>query len=126
MCEHIAKTKAIWHPTKELYEPAIYSRSGGFHFREYPEHNWNGISALIQAATMKDVVESQKGIMKDLDIDKLDDLRDEMDDLKYESDYMNEMLNRDYNVDIDEDDLDDELGELEKELKAEKNIQKKK
>jgi charged multivesicular body protein 5 len=56
---------------------------------------------------MKDVVESQKGIMKDLDIDKLDDLRDEMDDLKYESDYMNEMLNRDYNVDIDEDDLDD-------------------
>ena len=50
---------------------------------------------------MKQVVESQKGIMKDLDIDKLDDLRDEMDDLKYESDYMNEMLNRDYNVDID-------------------------
>jgi len=56
---------------------------------------------------MKEVVEQQKGIMKDLDIDKLDDLRDEMDELKYESDYMNEMLNRDYNVDIDEDDLDD-------------------
>ena len=69
---------------------------------------------------MKEVVEQQKGVMKDLDIDKLDDLRDEMDELKYESDYMNEMLNRDYNVDIDEDDLDDELGELEQELKAEK------
>ena len=75
---------------------------------------------------MKEVVEQQKGVMKDLDIDKLDDLRDEMDELKYESDYMNEMLNRDYNVDIDEDDLDDELGELERKLKAEKNIHKKK
>lgn len=45
--------------------------------------------------------------MGGLDIDKLDDLRDEMDDLKYESDYMNEMLNRDYDIDIDESELDD-------------------
>lgn len=52
--------------------------------------------------------------MGGLDIDKLDDLRDEMDDLKYESDYMNEMLNRDYDIDIDEADLDDEIGELER------------
>lgn len=48
--------------------------------------------------------------MKGLDLDKLDDLRDQMDDMKYESDYMNEMLNRDYEIDIDEDDLDEELG----------------
>ncbi len=32
---------------------------------------------------MKDVVENQKTVMNGLDIDKLDDLRDEMDDLKY-------------------------------------------
>jgi charged multivesicular body protein 5 len=63
--------------------------------------------------------------MNDLDVDKLDDLRDEMDELKYESDYMNEMLNRDYDVDIDEEDLDDQLGQLEQEIKAEKNINKK-
>ena len=59
---------------------------------------------------MKEVVEQQKTVMGDLDLDKLDDLRDQMDELKYESDYMNEMLNRNYDVDIDEDDLDDELG----------------
>lgn len=59
---------------------------------------------------MKEVVESQKGMMDGMDIDKLDDIRDEMDDLKYESDYMNEMLNRNYDVDVDEDELDDELG----------------
>ena len=34
--------------------------------------------------------------MGGFDMDKLDDIRDEMDELKYESDYMNEMLNRDY------------------------------
>ena len=75
---------------------------------------------------MKNVVQQQKEVMKDLDLDKLDDIRDQMDDLKYESDYMNEMLNRDYDCDVDEDDLDDELGMLEQELKAEKNIAKKK
>lgn len=61
---------------------------------------------------MKEVVENQKNVMGTLDIDKLDDLRDEMDELKYESDYMNELLNRDYEIDVDEADLDDELGEL--------------
>lgn len=50
---------------------------------------------------MKDVITNQKNLMGDLDIDKLDDLRDEMEELKYESDYMNEMLNRDYDIDID-------------------------
>ena len=58
--------------------------------------------------------------MKNLDLDRLDDIRDQMMDMKYESDYMNEMLNRDYDIDVDEDDLDDELGHLERELKVEK------
>lgn len=59
---------------------------------------------------MKDVVANQKNLMGGLDIDKMDDLRDEMDELKYESDYMNELLNRDYELDVDESELDDELG----------------
>jgi hypothetical protein len=32
---------------------------------------------------MREVVANQKNTMTDIDIDKLDDLRDEMDDLKY-------------------------------------------
>ena len=40
--------------------------------------------------------------MEGLDMDKLDDIRDQMDDLKYESEYMNELLNRDYELDVDE------------------------
>jgi hypothetical protein len=38
---------------------------------------------------MKEVIVQQKNLMEGLDIDKLDDIRDEMDDLKYESEYMN-------------------------------------
>jgi len=32
---------------------------------------------------MQDVIEQQKLVMKDLDFDKLDDIRDQMTDLKY-------------------------------------------
>jgi len=74
---------------------------------------------------MKDATERQKEVMGGLDMDKLDDLRDQMDEMKYETDYMNEMLNRDYDCDVDEDDLDDELGMLEQELKADKQAAKK-
>lgn len=56
---------------------------------------------------MQEVLDTQKEAMKNLDLDKLDDIRDQMNDMKYESDYMNEMLNRDYDIDVDEEDLDD-------------------
>ena len=51
---------------------------------------------------MQDIVENQKNLMGGLDMDKMDDIRDQMDELKYESDYMNELLNRDYELDVDE------------------------
>ena len=54
--------------------------------------------------------------MKDLDIDELADLREEMDEMVYESNQINEMLNRDYACDVDEDDLDAELKELEDDM----------
>lgn len=50
--------------------------------------------------------------MKEINIDELDDLRDEMDDMLWESNEINDMLNRDYAVDVDEGELDDELREL--------------
>ena len=54
--------------------------------------------------------------MKDLDMDELEDLRDDMEDMKYESEEINEMMNMDFGCDIDEDELDDELAELDEEL----------
>ena len=58
---------------------------------------------------MKGAVEVQKAAMKDIDIDKMEDLKDEMLDLKMEGDLMNQMLTRNYDMDYDEDELDDEF-----------------
>lgn len=46
-------------------------------------------------------------------MDALDDIRDEMEDMRAEADYMSELMNRDYDVDVDEGDLDEELRALE-------------
>ena len=50
--------------------------------------------------------------MKEIDLDKLEDLRDEMEELQLESQDICELFNRDYTIDVDEADLDDELREL--------------
>lgn len=50
---------------------------------------------------MKGAVEVQKQAMKDIDLDKIDDIKDEMLDLKMQGDLMNEMLNRNYDMDYD-------------------------
>ncbi len=54
--------------------------------------------------------------MKNIDIDAMEDLRDEMEEMKYEADDMNEMLNMDFGCDLDDDELDDELAEYEEDL----------
>jgi charged multivesicular body protein 5 len=54
--------------------------------------------------------------MKDIDLDELADLRDDMEDMKYESEEINEMMNMDFGLDVDEDELDDELAELDDEM----------
>lgn len=58
---------------------------------------------------MKEAVGVQKEMMKDINLDDLDDLRDEMDDMMYETEEINEMLNRNYAMDVDEAELDEEL-----------------
>ena len=51
--------------------------------------------------------------MKNIDVDKIDDLRDKMDDMAYEQQEMNEMLNfNSFTNNVDESDLDAELNAL--------------
>ena len=54
--------------------------------------------------------------MKEIDLDELADLRDDMEDMKYESEEINEMMNMDFGLDVDEDELDEELAELDDEM----------
>lgn len=65
---------------------------------------------------LRDAAELQKQEMAKIDIDELEDLRDEMDDMTYESKQIGDLLNRDYAVDVDDDDLDAELKELDDEM----------
>lgn len=44
--------------------------------------------------------------MKQLDINKLDELQDEMLDMKMQSDLLNQMMARNYDMDVDEDEFE--------------------
>jgi hypothetical protein len=77
------KAQNVRQPTKKLHEPTDDPRPSGLHLRGHPEHNRHGTSLPTQGNMMKEVVTNQKTTMGSIDIDKLDDLRDEMDDLKY-------------------------------------------
>jgi hypothetical protein len=50
---------------------------------------------------LEEAVKGQKAAMKDIDIDKMDDLRDEMLERKMNSDLMNQMFTRNYDTDYD-------------------------
>jgi len=74
--------------------------------KEQIQHTIETTNALREAVKM------QKEAMEKIDLDQLEDLRDEMDEMIWESKEINELLNRDYTVDVDEDELDAELKEL--------------
>jgi hypothetical protein len=65
---------------------------------------------------MKAATQVQKQLMSEIDIDQLDDIRDDMDEMMWEGKEINEMLNRNYAVDVDESELDDEFKSLDNEL----------
>ena len=66
----------------------------------------------MQGNMMKQTVEQQKALMKHVDIDQLEDIRDTMEEMKFESDYTNELLNRDFDVGTEDIDLDAEMQEI--------------
>ena len=95
------------------------------------QQQFNVEQASFAADTVKaniDTVQAMKAAAKDfkqtfgknreLQIDAIEDLQDEMEDMYEMSNEVNEALGRNYNVpdDIDEDDLMDELDALEDEL----------
>lgn len=51
---------------------------------------------------MQDVLHEQKEMMKNVNLDKMDEMREQMMEMKFQSDYMNEMMNRNYDMDMDE------------------------
>lgn len=54
--------------------------------------------------------------MKNINIDELEDLKDDMDEMNWQQQEMNDLMNRNYACDVDEDDLDEELRNYDDEL----------
>lgn len=65
---------------------------------------------------MKQNMAVQKEQMKDINIDELEDLKDDMDDMQWQQKEIDEAMNRNYACDIDEAELDDELRDYDDEI----------
>ena len=65
---------------------------------------------------LKEATEVQKQEMKKLDIDKLEDMQDDLADLMADQEEIQEVMARSYNVEYDESELMDELNELDEEI----------
>jgi len=66
---------------------------------------------------MRNAVNTQKAMMKEIDIDQLDSLQDDMEDLMDDQEEVQEILGRDYSLnDFDEAQLEAELDELDDEI----------
>ena len=72
-----------------------------------------------QVAALKEANTQQKEIMKNFNMDQMEDLFDDMADMMADMEEINEVMGRDYNVEMDENDLLGELDELDEELAAE-------
>lgn len=68
---------------------------------------------------MKEAMAVQKEIMKDMNIDELADIKDEMDDMMMDAQEMNEAVSSTFDMDINEADLDAELADLENQVNLE-------
>ncbi len=65
---------------------------------------------------MRDATKAQREAMKNINIDELEDLKDDMDEMMFESNEINDLLNRDYTVDVDESEIDEQLKDLDNEF----------
>jgi charged multivesicular body protein 5 len=73
-------------------------------------------NTLEMGHVMKNTVEQQKALFNQINMDELEDIRDQMEDMKFETDYMNELMSRDYDTNVDDIDLDAEMQDIDNEF----------
>ena len=54
--------------------------------------------------------------MKDLNMDELEDIRDDMEEMMWDTQEINDVLNRNYSVDVNDYELEEELKGLDDEM----------
>jgi len=86
---------------------------------QFAKDNIDNTKQMVSA--MKSAKEDFKQGMKDLNIDEIEDLHDDMDELLEDNEELNEIMGRAYGVpeELDEDELMNELDDLEDEFEEE-------
>ena len=78
MCSSFEKEEDALATTKTIYESTKCIGPSQFHKGKYQEYNLNGILLFIQGQVMQQTVETQKNLMKHVNLDQLEDIRDQM------------------------------------------------
>lgn len=78
MCPSFEKEEDVLTATKTVYESTKCFRPSQFHKGKYQEYNLNGIVKFTQGQVMQQTVETQKNLMKHVNLDQLEDIRDQM------------------------------------------------
>ncbi len=103
---------------KKMYEQQLTtSMQQQYQIENMQMQRENMTQQMETANIMKQGLEMQKEMYKQVDVDAMEDMQDEMMEMKQDQDYMNEMMNRNYNMDdVDEADLDEQLRDYEDEM----------
>eukprot|EP01017_Pseudomicrothorax_dubius_P002032 TRINITY_DN0_c771_g1_i1.p1 TRINITY_DN0_c771_g1~~TRINITY_DN0_c771_g1_i1.p1 ORF type:complete len:125 (-),score=47.00 TRINITY_DN0_c771_g1_i1:58-432(-) len=72
-------------------------------------------NTLDMGRAMKEATTMQKEMMKGVNIDELEDIRDEMEEMTYQTNEINEMLNRNWGMEVNEAEIEQELRDLDSE-----------
>lgn len=67
---------------------------------------------------MKQTTDVQKDLMKEMNLDNMDDMIDQMQEIKYAQEEFSDAIQKNYEVEVDEADLDEELEQLDYEMRV--------
>jgi hypothetical protein len=68
--------------------------------------------------TLKQTTDVQKDLMKEMNIDNVDDMIDQMQEIKYAQEEFSDAIQKNYEVEVDEADLDEELEQLDYDMRV--------
>lgn len=103
---------------KKMYEQQLTTFMQQQYQIENMQMQRDNMTQQIETANiMKQGLDMQKEMYKQVDVDAMEDMQDDLMEMKHEQDYMNQMMNRNYNTDdLDEADLDEQLRDYEDEM----------
>jgi len=105
---------------RKMYASQLDSLQGQQFNVEQLNFNQQSIQDTINAAgAMKAAHQVQKQQLKEINLDQIEDMMEDIADLAMDTEEVNEIMSRNYSVDVDEAELEAELDELDEELLAE-------